>query len=289
MFAASAVPATYQATASILLLPPTDSTATNPYLGLGGLTGATDVLARNLSDSATVNKLNARGLAGSYTVVTDQTTSAPILLVTAKSKSPSASLAMLRAVDKLVGPTLAQLQQNISVPLKDRISTSSIYADTTPSAIRKSQTRAVLAATAVGLFLAVLLAALAERLFGRRRLSAEPPVRRGSAAPENERRSRHASDLDRSTEITAILPARRLISRRAGRRLGGGPDVSDPHRVTDVQSSGLDQQQNRATADQHKAASSDSTPMLSEVDELGAALHGHELAEHARGSARSHG
>jgi hypothetical protein len=165
--AVSLVPATYEAKASTLLLPP-KTAGSNPYLELGGLEGVADVLTRAVTDTTTQDSLTSRGLTGTYKVVRDQTASGPVVLVTADAKTPSGAIATMRVVDHLLGPNLQKLQTDVAVPTKALMTTRLITADDTASTVRKTQTRALIGAVAVGLLLTVLLAAGAENLASRR-------------------------------------------------------------------------------------------------------------------------
>src|SRR5882757_7286153 len=98
--AASYVPAKHQAKADVLLLPAAKSVGTggNPYLELGGLDQAADVLAKAMSDSSTADSLAGAGFTGTYTVERDPTTSSPMVLVTGTDKSAASAMTMMREV-----------------------------------------------------------------------------------------------------------------------------------------------------------------------------------------------
>ncbi|MEO9239028.1 MAG: hypothetical protein ABI418_13175, partial [Jatrophihabitantaceae bacterium] len=98
------VPATYQARASVLLLPPKTKLEANPLLGLGGLQEVSDVLARAISDSETADQILAIGSGGKYSVGRDTSTSGPIILITAEASTSTAALAIKRALIDKLGP-----------------------------------------------------------------------------------------------------------------------------------------------------------------------------------------
>jgi capsular polysaccharide biosynthesis protein len=168
--ARSVVPVTYQAEASVLLLPPQSSVGigNNPYLALGGLTAAADVLSRAMSNDETVQSLHAAGTSGTYSVTRDLTTNGPVILVTAdNSEATGASRTLKHVVDGL-SPTLAKLQTAISVAARYRIVTQIITQDDTAHPVGKAQLRAMLVAIAAGLFGTLVACSLVDGLLLRR-------------------------------------------------------------------------------------------------------------------------
>jgi len=146
--AASYVPAKHQAKADVLLLPAAKSVGVggNPYLELGGLDQAADVLAKSLSDSSTTDALARAGISGTYAVVRDPTTSSPMLLVTGVDKSAAGAIRKMQQVVARIEPTMQKIQADISVAAAYQIKTKLVTEDTQALRIRKNQVRAVLGA-----------------------------------------------------------------------------------------------------------------------------------------------
>jgi hypothetical protein len=169
--AAIAVPVKYQAKAQILVLPPHTSVGTggNPYLALGGLQAASDVLARAMSDGKTYQLLRGQGVTGTYTVARDLTTSGPILLVVAEDSTATGALHTLSGILSQAAPRLRQLQDELSVPESTRLTSNVFTQDSTAGIQRKSQLRAILVAFAAGIFVTVMLVSAADSLLSRRR------------------------------------------------------------------------------------------------------------------------
>ncbi|HET6209818.1 MAG TPA: hypothetical protein VFD94_05525 [Jatrophihabitans sp.] len=169
--AAIAVPVKYQAKAQILLLPPKTSVGTggNPYLALGGLQAASDVLARAMSDGKTFQLLRSQGVTGTYTVARDLTTSGPILLVVADDSSPAGALNTLSGILAQAAPRLSQLQDDLNVPANTRLTSNVFTQDSVAGIQRKSQIRAVLVGFAGGVFLTIMLVSAADSVLSRRR------------------------------------------------------------------------------------------------------------------------
>jgi hypothetical protein len=176
--AVTLVPATHQAEANILLTPPTDTSGPNPnpYFELGGLQPLADILGRALSTSTTVAQLHGEGFAGTYTVIRDQTTGAPILVATVDDTSARLAMNDLRLLLRAAPPTLSKLQADESVPPADQIKTLVITRPTKASREIKSRTRALVVAAAVGLIGTALVVSGVDALLRRRQ------VRRGEAA-----------------------------------------------------------------------------------------------------------
>src|SRR5664279_1406269 len=82
----SLYPATYQAEANIVLLPPTTTVEKggNPYLQLGDLSQAVGVVIRALNSQSAVEQTAAAAPTGTYEVAPDYTTSGPIFVITAQ-------------------------------------------------------------------------------------------------------------------------------------------------------------------------------------------------------------
>ncbi|SOD70295.1 capsular polysaccharide biosynthesis protein [Jatrophihabitans sp. GAS493] len=161
------VPATYKATANVLVIPPAGAGA-NPYLDLGGLNGVGDVLSLNLSSIDAAKILTDEGVTGTYLVATDDSSSAPLITVTATDKSPEGALATMHAVVALLSPRLQQIQQNLNVPNGHFLTIQPVNADDTAKPIRKSQQRAIIAAVGIGVLIGFGMLAGVENLSARR-------------------------------------------------------------------------------------------------------------------------
>ena len=165
------VPATYQAQASVVMLPPNSSVSKggNPYLYLGGLGQALDVLTRALQADSAQRPITDAHPDSTYTALPDTTTTGPILLVTVDGPTPGETLATLHAVLASVPPALVSLQDGLGVAANSRITSMNLAADEQPTKIQKDQTRALLAAAAVGLVATVLLTGVIDGLLTSRK------------------------------------------------------------------------------------------------------------------------
>ena len=120
---ASLEPPRYSVSATALLLPPkvsSEGKETNPYLQLGGLTTAVDVLARALNDPRVHDKIIKQGEAGDYVAQRDFLTAAPLLVVTAESTTADRAREIRDAVMEAAPEVLSELQASVGVPVDSR-------------------------------------------------------------------------------------------------------------------------------------------------------------------------
>jgi hypothetical protein len=173
----------YSVKASLVLTPPPTAATTtgnpNPDLQLSELRPFADVVSRAMMSGSTLTALAKEGLIGSYTVVRDTTTDAPILNVTTKAKTPEAALADLRLVLNMAAPQLANLQASLGVASDYRVSTTVVARGTQASVSRKSQIRALAVALVVGLVATALAVSVVDMLMQRRRARKGPEDGRG--------------------------------------------------------------------------------------------------------------
>jgi hypothetical protein len=227
------VPAKYQATSSVLFLPPQSDTVAqggNPFLALGGLETVAGVVARTVSDSTVQDRVKAAGGTGEYTVAPDATAGGPVLLITVEARTPAAALKTLAVVLRQLPQTLAALQTTSGVPQSSLIRSKEITRDPVAKTVLKPLMRAMIAAVAFGLGLTVLGAALIDSL-----------IRRRTRQRRTERRARESGQVDApagadrrpvSAGLDMVLPA---FDPNAVRPVAGVPERRRPHLVTAVE------------------------------------------------------
>jgi hypothetical protein len=197
-----AVPATYQASASVLLVPPVTKVGTNPYLELSGLEQIADVVSRAASDDASAQQLHDRGFIGKYAIARDQTVSGPMILVTGTGPTPAAALAILRAATDLIPPRLQELQSSSNVSPSAMLNSKVIQTADKAATISKSQTRATFGAAAVGLLITFFGVIGFER-FAQRRKVRRAAKRVARAAETDARQVASAEDADGTTSTSS--------------------------------------------------------------------------------------
>jgi len=198
---------TYQANASVVLLPPKSTVVVggNPYLYLGGLSQALDVLTRSIDGDTTREGILGNRQDLDYTVEPDRTTAGPILLVQASGPTVSETLDVLNAVLAVVPVNLRQLQDDLRVATASQITSMTLTVDQKPTIVGKKRLRAVIGVAAIGAGGAVLLiGALDGILLSRtRRRERAAELRRPAAGPAHT----HTPKVVPVEPISAVGPA----------------------------------------------------------------------------------
>ena len=176
------VPPTYEASASVVLLPPDSAVPEggNPYLYLGGLGQALDVLTRAIDADTTREALLGTDDSLDYTAAPDSTTAGPILLIEASGPTKATTLGVLNAVLDAVPATLGQLQDDLKVAPTAQILSSTLTVDEKATPVGKTRLR-ILIAVVVGVsaVLLLLIGAIDGLLLRLRPAGHKAPARRG--------------------------------------------------------------------------------------------------------------
>lgn len=170
VLALGAVPPRYEASADVVLIPPTDS-GDNPFLYLGGLDQAVMVVVRAVGSEDVRNAVAEKFPTADYSVVRDPASSGPILLIDVSDVSPSGTLDVLDLVLAEVSSSLVGLQEVVDVPAGSRISTMTIARDDETTSSQRARYEAAVLVVGGGIVLSVLATALIDRILSRRRAS----------------------------------------------------------------------------------------------------------------------
>ncbi|UOD79536.1 hypothetical protein [Paenarthrobacter ureafaciens] len=215
----SSTPNTYKAQASLVLLPSVQSVGErgNPYLGLGGMNEALDILTRKMSSEEFKEKIRLESGTDSYTAAPDRGTSGAILVITASSDASDQTMKILGTVVDQVPVALNELQDVLGVPDASRISVMKLLEDRTAIPEAKARTQMLLVAGAGGAALTLITTVLLDSLLLRRRTKrlekreatdpADSPKRMGKPS---KRRKTGMADGEQITPDTAgeeTLPA----------------------------------------------------------------------------------
>ncbi|MHC5797836.1 hypothetical protein ACVXZ4_16945 [Lacisediminihabitans sp. FW035] len=189
------VPASYVARTSMVLLPPSTVVGAggNPYLYLGGLGQALDVLTRKLNADEISLPIKKSYPDTEFTVSGDSSTTGPIIIVEASAPTAATARAVMNAVVDAAEPAMDSLQSGLDVPDKARITVSAFAVDQAPTPDLKTRIQVVGAVGALGLILTLLTAAFVDgRILARRQnggtgpkspdVEAAPAVRRKPGA-----------------------------------------------------------------------------------------------------------
>ncbi|MDR6636658.1 hypothetical protein [Paenarthrobacter nitroguajacolicus] len=159
-------PEKYKSQASLVIMPSAHSVGEdgNPYLNLGGMGEALDILTRRLSSEEVRKQIAADFPNATYTAETDKGTSGAILLITATSPDPNDSLGTTQAVMKTAPTLLGQMQEALNVPETSRISTMTLLVDGKATPETKARTQILLISAAGGVGLTLVLVVLVDSL-----------------------------------------------------------------------------------------------------------------------------
>lgn len=163
------IPPEYSVQAETLMLPPATSVppGSNPYLALGGLDAAADVLSKSLSSDPVRTQLRVEGGSGDFLIAPDKDTPAPLVLLTVTADSVEAAMSTMDLVLERMPANLQKIQLAANVP-KDSYITSTLVAKSDHPVIgRKPQLRAIVFAAALGVCLTLLLTAALDALLKR--------------------------------------------------------------------------------------------------------------------------
>lgn len=202
----------YERTATQLLLPGRGTlpgSSPNPYLFLGGLTYAADVLVRAVGSENLVNEVTERYPGTDVTVTRDPTTAGPVILITVTAKSDADAKEVLAMLVDRTANTLEQIQIEENVAPRNQMTVTSVTVDE-QSTIRQ-RTRLVVTVGAAGgiIVLSILVASLVDGLIrsstrGRRggRTSAATAVEDNEAPdPLNEHLAAAAGGADSEEDL----------------------------------------------------------------------------------------
>jgi hypothetical protein len=228
---------TYEAKGAVLLFPPVATvqedrkteTLGNPYLMLGGLSNARDIVIRSLTAKSTHEEL-CRQRADStyeamreglctphptvtYEAVQDFTNNAPIILVTTEAKSPANAVTAMHVVMERVPKVLSDLQAGLNLERKAQITSVPLVDDRQPDVIHKDQIRAGIVAGAGTLALGLLMIGLLDGLI----------VGRRSGRTTSRATEQFADGVDQNPQVVSADPDQDVQVVSAEAHNEGGP------------------------------------------------------------------
>lgn len=144
------VPTTFEATGSVILMPPSETVGIdgNPYLSLGGLNEAQEVLVRRSSALEVTEPILSGRPGSSYSVQSDRTASTPIIVVTAEARTAASAIETREVAMESVIGTLKVMQDEAHVKKELRVNAQNLVVDA--DALPKTKTKTQLLLLAVG-------------------------------------------------------------------------------------------------------------------------------------------
>lgn len=203
-------PDKYKSQASLVLMPSTQSVgdAGNPYLYLGGMGEALDILIRKLASQPVRERILGTFATAGYTAEPDRGTTGAIMVITATADNPEEAMAVLKAVMTEAPRSLNQMQEDLGVAASARISTMELLVDRQAIPEEKGRTQLVLIAGAGGMAITLILSVLLDGLLvtrGRKRQTRkktrdpEPPGKLRAELPSTD-------SSDSAEEIHRVVP-----------------------------------------------------------------------------------
>lgn len=214
-------PVEYVAQSSVLLLPPATTVGTggNPYLALGGLQGAADVLARAMSGDEISQEIAPPSGTATYTFQPDATTNGPMLVIEVRDISNDGALATLDSLLIKSPEVLKDLQVKVAAPEDSliRIGTITRPVDAEPDS--KAQLRSLIVALAVGVAITLFGTTLLDGYLLRRRArndvsDASAGRMRPSSTPRSGRSASEAGKSSDPREPALVQPRSRALRMR---------------------------------------------------------------------------
>ncbi|TIC79531.1 hypothetical protein E8D34_20370 [Nocardioides sp. GY 10113] len=233
--ASTSVSESYESTSSALLLPPPSLVGDkgNPFLYLGGLSAARDVLTARLNSEPVRAPIVEDYPGVSLTIAADTTTAGPIVLVMTEGGSADDATEVARRVLEEIPVELAELQDELEVPDRSRITTMDLTGAAEATSSRKDQIKAIAVVMVGGLAVSVLLVGVIDGWLlarGARRGGGPPSGSRRRPASRRRRDPAGEPETDGATEGESAVDADvhrkhdhsgQPSARAAGRALSG--------------------------------------------------------------------
>jgi hypothetical protein len=207
------VPVAYDSQASMVLLPPQSSTGKhgNPFLLLGGLSQAVDILTRTMNSDADSRPLLDAHHGATFTIEADTTTTGPIVLITSTAPTADRAKTMTSAVVREVPVALKAIQTRLSVEKLSQIRVVTVAVDDSGTLNAKGRTQALVGVGAVGVILTVLITGLIDGLLRARK-------RRRNTDLDADEQPWDVDDVDHFDSDESARPSARPVADSAASR-----------------------------------------------------------------------
>lgn len=168
------LPPTYQATGSVVFIPPSVTTdpssrtgvqGTNPFLDFGSPLAATaEVVSASVNSDASAKSLKARGASGTYQVALDPNSDAPLVSVEATARNAKSAIQTRDLVVAAVQRKLLEIQRSAGSPANQFVRAQTVTMSDTAPRVHGSLIRALAVIVIVGVVLSCGAALVVEGL-----------------------------------------------------------------------------------------------------------------------------
>lgn len=161
----------YERSSVQLLIPGADSMpeGANPFLFLGGLSPAADVLVRAVGSKNVLNEVVVEHPGVDIAISRDTTTAGPVVLIVVTAASDAAAADVLGLLVDRTATTLDDLQKAENIPAKNRVTVLPLTVDTQSILQQRSRLLGTAGVGLGGVVLTLLLAGLVEGVSVKRR------------------------------------------------------------------------------------------------------------------------
>lgn len=159
LFIKQSVPSTYRAQGSLVLMPPSSTVGPegNPFLFLGGMGQALDILSAEVSAADTAQPILDAYPGTAYIAEPDRSSSGSVIKLVVAGDDRNRVTSALHDVVALVPVTLTAMQDAQKVPDRSRIGLMTLVVADEPTEDTKTRTVSVVAVAGTGIALTVLL------------------------------------------------------------------------------------------------------------------------------------
>lgn len=208
------IPVKYETAGSQLLMPPAATVGEdgNPYLFLGGMNEALDVLIRRSNSAESSDPILNQFPDAEYTVSRDYQTPSPILIIEVSAPSEKEAIQLLTAAMSTVSQNLVAMQEEDDVPQSMVISTRDLEVPEDATVNSKMAMQTTVLAVGVGLVGTIMLTGFLDGALLRR--TPGPSSRRAKGrgnetdggqptehSPQPDSRAAKASPIEHATSV----------------------------------------------------------------------------------------
>ncbi len=194
-----AIPPGYNRSSTQLLIPGASSIPkdANPYLFLGGLAPAADVLVRAVGSENVMNEMSEKHPGVEIKISRDTTTAGPIIFIDVTADSDAGAEQILDLLVKRTATVLEDFQRVENIPVKNRMTVIPITVDDKSVLEERSRMLGAVGAGIVGVLLTMLIAGLVDGLSQqRKRRRSSPDEEEATVEPVSDDEALDSSSSD---------------------------------------------------------------------------------------------